>query len=70
MTKLSRKSRLTIVGSAGFAALIGVQNYAENLNWFGGYDWHAMLAGLFLLLAAVVLVAPGEKNTGPKSDSK
>jgi hypothetical protein len=70
MTKLSRRSRLAIVALAGLVALIGFQNYAENLNWFGGYDWYAMLAGLFLLLAAVVLVAPGEKRPGPKSESK
>jgi hypothetical protein len=62
MPKLSRSARLAIFGFVGVLTLILFLDYYHNLNWFGGYDWYAMVIGLALLMGAIILVAEGNSD--------
>jgi hypothetical protein len=62
MPKLSRSVRLAILGIVGAVTLILFLDYYHNLNWFGGYDWYAMLIGLALFMCAIILVAEGNSD--------
>ena len=62
MARLSVNTRRAAAAVAGMSALVAFLSYYSNLNWFGGYDFYAMLAGLVLVMIAVPLVAPGEQK--------